>query len=159
MREKAIGPGLVRRFLPLVLALCVMLPNIAGAQKVMTEVSPKEMTKILTSMGFEMLEGKGGGSGPDHPLQFDLAGYRTGLFLLNDNTDAQIYVGFKTKVSAEKMNEWNRGHRFTRAYQDEDGEAALEADLDFAGGVTEASLKAWIKLYRELLIEYAKFIH
>lgn len=143
----------------LALALCAMLPRIAGAQKVLTEVSPMEMTRILTSMGLEVEERKTAESGPDHPLWFELSGYRTGLFLLNDNTDAQLYAGFRNKISNEKVNEWNREHRFMRAYRDKDGEAVLEADLDFTGGVTEANLKAWIKLYRDLLIEYAKFIH
>ena len=80
------------------------------------------------------------------------------MFLLNQNTDAQLYIGFQQKISAERVNEWNQGHRFARAYRDKDGDAVLEADLDFTGGVTEANVKAWVKLYRDVLGEYVQFI-
>lgn len=157
MYAPSIQRVLVRQGLLLAAALCILLPGVAAAQKVVTELSPKEMTKILTSMGFEV-EARKDGSEADEPLWLDLAGYRTAVFLLNENTDAQLYIGFQQKISAERVNEWNQGHRFARAYRDKDGDAVLEADLDFTGGVTEANVKAWVKLYRDVLGEYVQFI-
>jgi hypothetical protein len=145
----------------LLIALALyMLPAVARAQDVLTEVSPKRMTKILTSMGLEIQESKGSGEGEQRALKFDLGGYRVVLFLAKDNSDAQLFVGFGGKeVSTDKTNEWNTGHRFARAYRDKDGDAVLESDIDFTGGVTEANIKAWIKLFRHLTGEYAKFVH
>jgi hypothetical protein len=34
----------------------------------------------------------------------------------------------------------------------------LESDIDFTGGVTEANIKAWVKLFRSLAGEYSKFV-
>jgi len=146
------------RFLLVALALC-MLPVAARAQDVLTEASPKKITKILTSMGLEVQEAKGSEAGEQKALKFDLGGYRVVLFLAKDNTDAQLFIGFGgQQVSTEKTNEWNSRHRFARAYRDKDGDAVLEADIDFTGGVTEANIKAWVKLFRGLTGEYAKFV-
>jgi Putative bacterial sensory transduction regulator len=150
---------LAPRALLVVLALC-MLPHTVRAQDVLTEVSPKKMAKILTSMGLEPQELKGSGESQNRALKFELAGYKVVLFLAKDETDAQLFVGFRDKqISAEKTNEWNREHRFTRAYRDKDGDAVLESDIDFTGGVTEANIKAWVKIFRDLTSQYAKFVH
>lgn len=149
---------MARRSLLLALALC-MLPVAARAQDVLTEVSPKKMTKILTSMGLEVGEAKGAKDGEQPPLKFDLGGYQVLLFLANKNTDAQLFIGFgEQQVSTEKTNEWNSRHRFARAYRDKDGDAVLESDIDFTGGVTEVNIKAWVKIFRNILGEYAKFV-
>ena len=99
------------RFLLAALALCT-LPASARAQDVLTEVSPKKMTKSLTSMGLEVEEAKSK-DGEQPPLKFDLGGYRVLLFLANKNTDAQLFIGFgEQQISTDKTNEWNSKHRF-----------------------------------------------
>jgi hypothetical protein len=136
-----------------------LMPAAAQAQDVLTEVSPKRMTKILTSMGMEVEEPKGSGEDAQRVLRFDLGGYRVVLFLAKDNSDAQLFVGFRGKdLSTDKANDWNREHRFGRAYRDKEGDAVLESDIDFTGGVTEANIKAWVKLFRNLAGEYSKFV-
>jgi hypothetical protein len=136
-----------------------VLPVAARAQDVLTEVSPKKMTKLLTSMGLEVEEAKGAKDGEQPPLKFELGGSRVLLFLANKDTDAQLFVGLGgQEVSPEKTNEWNSRHRFARAYRDKDGDAVLESDIDFTGGVTEANIKAWVKLFRNLMGEYGKFV-
>jgi hypothetical protein len=136
-----------------------MLPAAVQAQDVLKEVSPNKMTKILTSMGLEV-EAKGTSDAEKRVIRFDLGGYRTVLFLAKDDSDAQLFVGFGGKqISTEKLNQWNSGHRFGRAYSDKDGDAVLESDIDFTGGVTDANIKAWVKLFRQLTGEYAKFVH
>ena len=145
------------RSLTALLAFCLLLPAAARGQEVLTEVSPKRMTKILTSMGFEVKEGKP--SGDDPTLKFQLAGYNVLLLFANKNTDAQLYIGFSDEqVSTDKMNEWNSKHRFARAYRDADGNPVLESDIDFTGGVTEDNIKAWVTLFRSLLNQYLKFL-
>lgn len=142
----------------LIAALCTALPAPAEAQAVMREISPERMTEILTSMGLEAREAPGAPDGEQAPLLVELGGYRALVFLLNENTDAQLYVVFDGKVKTDRVNEWNRDHRFARAYRDEDGDAVLEADLDFAGGVTEEAVKAWVRLFRDMAMSYADFV-
>lgn len=159
MYTSSVPRVLARRILFAVLALCTTAPAAARAQEVLTEVSAKQMTKIITSMGLEVGEAKRQSDSGDPPLQLELASYRVLLFLANDQTDAQLYVGFrKQKVTPDKINEWNRKHRFARAYRNKDGNPVLEADIDFTGGVTEANIKAWIRLFRDLTTEYAAFV-
>jgi hypothetical protein len=149
----------MRRLLLVLFALCMTIPAGAQAQDVLTEVSPKKMGKILTSMGLEVQESKTG-DGKNPVMKFDLAGFGVVLFLAQDQSDAQLYVGFRGKqITPEKMNEWNRGHRFTRAYRDSDGDSVLESDIDFTGGVTDANIKAWVKIFRNSMGEYSRFLN
>ena len=141
-------------------AICVTLPATAGAQSVMTEVSPERMTKILTSMGLEVAEASGGKPGEQPPLMVELGGYRVLVFLLNGNTDAQLYTVFPgQKADTDLINRWNRDFRFARAYRDDDGDPALEADLDFVGGVTEEAIRAWVRLFRDNMVDYAAHVN
>ncbi|MFL5403660.1 MAG: YbjN domain-containing protein [Gemmatimonadales bacterium] len=150
----------MRRLLLVLFALCIMLPAAARAQDILAEVSPKKMGKILTSMGLEVQETKTTSDGKNPVIKFDLAGYGVVLFLAKDLSDAQLFVGFRgQQIPPEKMNEWNRAHRFSRAYRDDDGDSVLEADIDFTGGVTEANIKAWVKIFRNSTGEYARFLH
>jgi hypothetical protein len=139
------------------LALCLFTAAPARAQATLASVSPQKMTEILTSMGLEAkLAEKKGEQEP--PLVFDLAGYNVMLFLANENTDGQLFVAFRGKVSTDRINEWNQKYRFTRAYRDKDGDPALESDIDFTGGVTEANVKAWVKMFRDQVGEYHRFV-
>jgi hypothetical protein len=147
------------RFLPVLLAFCLLPPARLQAQALLTEVSPKEMTKLLGSMGFEVKEQKALES-DQHALKFELSGYTVVMFLANGNTDAQLYVGFSDEqVTPQQMNEWNKAHRFSRAYVDGDGNPILETDIDFTGGVSEDNIKAWVRLFRDLLTSYVDYLN
>ena len=125
----------------------------AAAQEIMSSVSAKHMESILKSMDLEFEKRS------DTSWRVDLDGKKVLLIMGNDNTDAQLYIGFgDTQVSAKQMNEWNSDHRFGRAYADDDGNPVLESDLDFAGGVTDDIIKAWIKLYAAQVKSYIKFL-
>lgn len=125
----------------------------AAAQEIMTSVSSKHMETILSGMGIDF-EKKN-----DTAWRLDLDGKKVLLIMGNDNTDAQLYIGFgDTKVNAKQMNDWNQNHRFTRAYADDDSNPVLESDLDFAGGTTDDIIVAWIKLYSAQVKSYVKFL-
>ena len=151
---------LLRRAMPALSLLAGLLlstaamPESADAQKIREEISENDMERILKSMGLEPVKVK------ENTFRIELNGYRVMLFLLNENTDAQLYVGFGDKiVTAARVNEWNQQKRFTRAYADKDNNPVLEADLDFVGGVTEDAVKACIRLYRDLIGTYVKFLN
>lgn len=134
--------------------LGISLPAAAVAQDQMTTVSDKHMETILSDMDIDFTKSK------DHTWKLTLDGHKVLLFLANDNTDAQLYIAFSDKtVSPSKMNEWNKSKRFSRAYADDDSNPALENDLDFAGGVTDATIKTWIRLYRNTVTQFIKFLN
>ena len=82
------------------------------------------------------------------------------LLMLIENTGGlMLYCGFQgVKVNTTKINEWNKKHRFSRAYIDDSNDPVLESDLDFDGGVTLESLKIFITVFKSSAIEYKKFL-
>ncbi len=135
------------------LALTVAARPVA-AQDVMTAISNKRMEAILDEMSITYTKKS------DTSWRLELDDYKVLLLMGNDNEDAQLYIGFgDVKVTSSQMNEWNKGHRFGRAYMDDDGNPSLEADLDFAGGVTEGTIKAWIKLFQAQVSSYVKYLN
>jgi len=135
------------------LVLLAVPARSAAAQGVMTAVPANHIESILTGMGLSFTQKD------DHTWQFELGEKSVLLFLENANTDAQLYVGFAdTTVSFGQMNQWNKTHRFTRAYADDESNPVLESDLDFAGGVTDETIKAWIQLYGSQVKAYVKFL-
>jgi hypothetical protein len=126
----------------------------ASAQSVMTSVSSKHMETILDDMGLKF-EKK-----TDTSWRVELDGKKVLLIMGNDNTDAQLYIGFgDVTVKPSQMNTWNSNHRFGRAYSDDDSNPVLESDLDFAGGVTDKTIEAWIKLFGAQIKSYVKFLN
>lgn len=79
---------------------------------------------------------------------FKVRGYKAIVFVKDD--DIQLYAGFSgKKVSLNRINDWNKGKRFSRAYLDDDGDAVLEADLDFEGGVTAETIIRFFGLFAQ----------
>lgn len=93
-----------------------------------------------------------------------LAGLRAVLFLQDCREGSceslLLYAGFSTDnpPSLERVNEWNREKRFSRAYLDEEGDPVLEADLDLAGGVADGAIRAFLDLFEENLRAFAAWI-
>ncbi|MBM4290852.1 MAG: YbjN domain-containing protein [Deltaproteobacteria bacterium] len=49
------------------------------------------------------------------------------------------------------VNAWNRDHRFGRAFIDEDGDVAIETELDLEPGVRLEALVSWARSYGVLI--------
>ncbi|MFT5680132.1 MAG: hypothetical protein ACI8RZ_001037 [Myxococcota bacterium] len=98
---------------------------------------------------------------------FELNGVRTSLYHYSCSTSGeckalQIYIGLSmtNKPSQEKINEWNRGKRFARAYLDSVGDPCLEIDLDLEGGVSAGAVKELIRTSRissQVFMEHVGF--
>jgi hypothetical protein len=121
--------------------------------EVWTEVAPAKVKSILQGMALEATEKTGDKS---TIFNFQLAGYKVSL----DSHPAfmELQLALSDKVAAGAMNEWNRTHRFTRAYRDTDGGATLEADLDYSGGVVKATIEAFIKGFGEAIPGFSKAV-
>lgn len=76
-----------------------------------------------------------------------------------DCEDLNFYAGFaQTQPTLELINAWNRDKRFARAYLDEDGDAAVEMDLDLVQGVSAGYLAAQFSLWPQVLTEFTDHI-
>jgi len=137
----------------------LIMVSVAQAQmavlgsEVMTQVPPAKVRTILQAMGFEVTDKPGDNS---TVFYFQLASYKVSLD--SHMSFMELQLALSDRVSAALMNEWNRTHRFTRAYMDTDGGATLESDLEFAGGVTQNTIETFIKGFREAIPAFTKVV-
>lgn len=142
------------------LALLLLL-GLSLAQGVRTSLTPGEVEALLKagSYRYERVEEKG-----EVYFRLRLAGLGAALYLLDCQEgrceSLQLYAGFSMKKppTLERINAWNREHRFSRAYLDADGDPALEADLDLSGGVAEGAIRAFLDLFEKSLRAFAAWI-
>mgnify|MGYP005609176595 FL=1 len=143
----------------LFLLALILVP--ALAQGVRTGITPGEMEALLKAGSYRYERVEGGGRLYFH---LPLAGLRAVLFLQDCREGSceslLLYAGFSTDnpPSLERVNEWNREKRFSRAYLDEEGDPVLEADLDLAGGVADGAIRAFLDLFEENLRAFAAWI-
>ena len=65
----------------------------------------------------------------------------------------------KTNIGLEKINEWNRGKRFGRAYLDRENDPILEMDVDLDdGGLSQALFIDNLQFWTSVLSEFEKHI-
>jgi hypothetical protein len=135
------------------LALSVLVSRPVAAADLLSSVSDSKMEAIFKSMDLDFTKSA------DHKWRVMLDDSRVVIILYNDGTDMQFYVAFgDTTVSAESMNKWNAAKRFSRAYSDSDKNPTLEWDVDYTGGITEDTIKASIKMFRNSLIKFKSFV-
>jgi hypothetical protein len=75
-------------------------------------------------------------------------------------TDLMLAADFPS-VPVALLNQWNRGARFSRAvlYQDAKNDfSALEANLDVAGGVTDDTVRHFIRRYDEEIKKFEQLL-
>ena len=93
---------------------------------------------------------------------FDSKGQLIGDDANREMASMQLYAGFigDSSVTPQRMNEWNRNHRFTRAYIDNEGDPVLEMDLNLAfGGVPERQLEDSLALWELSVVSFQKFVY
>ena len=125
------------------------IPAGAGAAQfeVITEVSNARLEIMLRGLNypFERLE--------EGQYVYTVDGLR--LVVLNDGPVLELYAGFTGKAPWEAVNVWNRQMRFTRAFLDEGGEAALTAELDMSAGVTRAAVEVFFLTFSRATHDFA----
>ncbi|MEJ5187622.1 MAG: YbjN domain-containing protein [Breznakiellaceae bacterium] len=78
-------------------------------------------------------------------------GYKTYLFLEDNNTVILFYVAFSdAEVTLDEVNAWNRDHKFSRSYIDDENNLCLESDLCLTGGVTPDRLRSFLRICRDV---------
>lgn len=73
----------------------------------------------------------------------------------------QFYFGFNDAkdTTLERINDWNRTKRFTRAYRDDEGDPVLEMDLDTdPDGVSQAWFHEQLATWRTQMNAYREHI-
>lgn len=73
----------------------------------------------------------------------------------------QYYMGYSDskETTLEKLNEWNKDHRFARAYRDNEGDPVLEMDIDLDfKGLPRENIVESLKTWQSLIDQYQTFL-
>jgi hypothetical protein len=72
-----------------------------------------------------------------------------------------FYTGWATDddILLSRINDWNSGSRFGRAYVDDSGDPVIELDLLIAGGVTADTIREYITVFAEAASSLGVALH
>jgi hypothetical protein len=142
------------------LVACVavlLVPAVAPAQEVIKEISTQRLENILSGMGltYKKIDGKNG------VFFYDYNSKNLILRLTNfQGKDLMIDV-LLPAIDWKEVNKWNMQAKFSRASLRKDANQvdslALESNLDLLGGVTEETIKHFIRGFDLEIVNYDKF--
>lgn len=75
-------------------------------------------------------------------------------------TSVQFYYGFEAspKPNMARVNQWNEGKRFARAYIDKDGDPNITYDVELKNGVSLANFDASVSRWVDLMSDFKSFV-
>ncbi len=142
-------------------ALLGATPAAAAEQAIYQSLSPRDVMEILLLNGLSAdTQTINGGEvvANQRVVVEDRIAWIVYLYNCGEDgrcSDIQFRAAFSgAKPTLKEMNDWNRSHRFTRAYRAEGGEAVLEMDVNAQGGVTVGHVSSLIPLWRGALERY-----
>jgi hypothetical protein len=117
----------------------------AASGDVITQMSGDDVQRLLRDMGFspQPLEGR------DNAWAIEVSGRRALVMLSQSRQNIGLwsYVRGEGRVTMDKVNEWNKTKRFSRAYLDSDGDPNVEWDIDLEGGVSMGAVREGIRTF------------
>jgi len=132
-----------------------------SSEPVISSVTGNYMMSVLKEMGFapELTKDDDG----DPLIHFQVEGTKCSIFYF-EGTDGhyqsiQYYVGYENAPTLDKINDWNRKHRFGRAYLGGDGHARMEFDVPLYGGVSEDHLQQTMRRWKDLISSFEDFLN
>lgn len=105
-----------------------------AADTLIRSFTTSQLQKLMAEEGYSTKVDK------DGDLVWRLDGFNTFVTIAKDQESIQFYVGFNAgddPVPMDRINEWNRGKKYSRSYVTEDGSPYLVLDLDLVGGVSK----------------------
>ena len=135
----------------------------ASAQTVRAQ-DPQSLVKALQGAGYQATLGTDKVGDP--MITSGVSGTTFQIFFYNctdhkDCATVQFHSGYdlNNPVSLERLNEWNRGQRFGRAYLDKDNDPILEMDVDLDdGGLSRLLFIDNIEYWASVLEKFEKHI-
>lgn len=123
---------------------------------------PKQIAKLISDKGYQA-EVVDTDSSPR--IRSSDSGVKFVIFFMNctagkNCATVQFYTGFADMVvPLEKINEWNRDHRFARAFLDDESDPVLEMDLNLdAGGVPAENFLDNFTIWLDLMSQFRTFV-
>lgn len=142
------------------LALALLLP-IAGVSQTKSyrQVPNEAVEKVLQSL--ELKYQKDEPKDKAGVMFFEFKRGELAYRLYNYGNDLWIETVFEAKLPLEEVNRWNAEAKFTRLVlieQKDKTSLSLEAQLDCAGGVTDAVIRQYVNRFDEEAKKFTKFM-
>jgi len=137
-----------------------------AADNVVQDLGPADIEDILIQLGYTFDRRTDDYGDPAWVIYLNVA--TVALFVDDPVEDApgryqylQLYAGWLTggATPCEVVNAWNQAKRGSRAYLDEDGDVALEADLYLRGGVTRDTIAEFLERFERILPIFLDHLH
>ena len=146
----------------LIAMAAALLPVPVAAQMVSAK-DPKAVAAFMQGKGYkaELVEQE---SGPH--IRSAGGGIKFTIFFMNceagkNCSTVQFYAGFNDmgEVPLARINEWNKTHRFGRAYIDDENDPVIEmdVDLDFKG-IPAENFNEYLDVFTSLAPSYREFV-
>ena len=128
------------------------------ASTLITGMTSQSFQQFVQAMGFECTRGKDETGKDEAYFTFRAEGYKVAAFV-NDPSSVTLYNAFTdVNPTLATVNEWNQNASFSRAHVDKDGNAVLESDMFFTGGVTHENVEMFVKTFRDSVARWARFV-
>jgi hypothetical protein len=127
------------------------LPLAVWTTLLSAQVTQTQIRSELKALGIEFSEKA---DGPAAVFSFQLNGHEA--LLRNNGKDAMLRCVFSGDVPLARINEWNRTHRFSRAFLQDRNEIQIEEDLSFAGGVNQEGLGSFLTRFRTSVAAFSQ---
>lgn len=146
----------------LIVGTLFLLTPSASGQELIDTMSNRDVGRLLKDMGFDDVasvdinDDLTGFDVETPDYAFSIYNYRAShdlslwMYIVNDEG--------ATQASLQKVNDWNRDGRWSKAYIDGDGDWVLESDFDIEPGATEEQVKAWILLWMTRVEAFIEFV-
>jgi hypothetical protein len=115
----------------------------AKGEKLITRLSAAQLEEILKAEGWKY-EKQGEGI-----YLFKSQGLNLMVRTREQNMGAWAVFALDEPPSLTKLNEWNNKKAFARAYLNDKNQAIVDCDLLVVGGVTEANIREWLRLFTD----------
>lgn len=119
-----------------------------AAPTVLETVTAEQLQRLFHELGYIGAE-----IDADGDIAVRIQGFHVYAILHGSESSViQMYFAIRAPATElDRVNAWNRGYRFSRAYLDGDGDPVLMSDLDLEGGVTETRIKDFLRTFDALL--------
>ena len=124
----------------------------ARSGDLITSITVGDLRSLLSDMGYQpqSLEGR------DNAWAVQMAG-RPVLVTVGGDGKNLLMWSYVQGGSLNKVNEWNKQKRFSRAYLDGDGDANVEWDIDLEGGVSLDAVREGIRTFQAVVQVFSQY--
>lgn len=126
-------------------------------------VTVNEVAAILQEKGYWIEMGTDGTGNPK--ITSKAEGYTFAIYFYSLSEEGRaksiqfcLGIAMKDGISLERVNEWNKGYRFGRVYQDEENDPILELDLDVEHGCNTEAIDNILERWFALITTFDEFL-